>query len=315
MNNFCILLSWIKEVNIKGAFINKRMIYKEKIDKKKNISNFEFETFEIQNSMNSKINYLQNRNGERKIFENIFNGMMQRVHKLIKQIEIRNNQIKQIQLNKQINKYRYIINNIEYILVYKQLIRVKVIIINKEYRKWIFKMRNQLKTMQHTMYHYYLQNNNQIINIMLLKFNKLNNNNKLINNHILLILINHQIFKQINNNNRIIIIIKNNRNSNSKSLYSICMIQIIKLQTPQVVQNASGSRTPVLLQCCFCNQHSVTTITYKPGNNTYWVSLLLCLFFGCLCFIPLLSGDCKDVYHQCSYCGKVVGHTPYKPCS
>ncbi|CAK76604.1 unnamed protein product (macronuclear) [Paramecium tetraurelia] len=83
---------------------------------------------------------------------------------------------------------------------------------------------------------------------------------------------------------------------------------------PQILQNASGYRTPALVQCPYCNQHSVTTITYKPGNDTYWMAALLCICFGFLCLIPLLSGDCKDVYHQCSYCGKVVGHTPYKAC-
>ncbi|CAD8091218.1 unnamed protein product [Paramecium sonneborni] len=85
--------------------------------------------------------------------------------------------------------------------------------------------------------------------------------------------------------------------------------------TPQVLQNASGFRTPALVQCPFCNQHSVTTTSYKPGNDTYLVAVLLFLCCCFLCLIPLLSGDCKDVYHQCSYCGKIVGHTPYKACS
>ncbi|CAD8158214.1 unnamed protein product [Paramecium pentaurelia] len=91
----------------------------------------------------------------------------------------------------------------------------------------------------------------------------------------------------------------------------------IVIQTPQIynlIRNASGFRTPTLISCPYCNKNAVTNVHFKSGDDTFCMAVLLCLCFGLLCLIPLLSSDCKDAYHRCSHCGRTVGFTPYQAC-
>ena len=66
---------------------------------------------------------------------------------------------------------------------------------------------------------------------------------------------------------------------------------------------------PVAFWCTFCNQESMTIMNTQSGTGTITISIILCCI-GCwlCCWIPFCCDDCKDKIHNCSNCGRVVGH-------
>lgn len=66
---------------------------------------------------------------------------------------------------------------------------------------------------------------------------------------------------------------------------------------------------PARVKCIHCGQTVNTRLTYKEGLLTYAAACGICFFVawcGC-CLIPFCIDDCKDVYHHCTNCQRVVG--------
>ncbi|CAI2735285.1 unnamed protein product [Schistosoma spindalis] len=93
--------------------------------------------------------------------------------------------------------------------------------------------------------------------------------------------------------------------------------------TPQVTPRASISkvsesdkdhtkklgRLPKSFQCDCCQHVTVTRITYHVGVLTWLMAVLIFLCGGVLgCFlIPFFTNCCKDVKHECPFCGTEIG--------
>lgn len=67
---------------------------------------------------------------------------------------------------------------------------------------------------------------------------------------------------------------------------------------------------PTKMTCVHCNQVGTTYLRYEPGVLTYLSCFgIVCVagFFCCCCLIPFCVDDCKDAYHHCPNCKRVVG--------
>merc|ERR1711934_1135761 len=75
---------------------------------------------------------------------------------------------------------------------------------------------------------------------------------------------------------------------------------------PAVMMTAFGS-APQPHKCQYCGYEGMTDVKYEAGMLTFLLMLVICLIVCCLAFIPLLVNDCKDCYHYCAQCHRVVG--------
>ncbi|KAH8867733.1 Lipopolysaccharide-induced tumor necrosis factor-alpha factor [Schistosoma japonicum] len=68
-------------------------------------------------------------------------------------------------------------------------------------------------------------------------------------------------------------------------------------------------RSPKSFRCECCQHVTVTRTTYQVGALTWIMAVVIFLCGGILgCFlIPFLVDCCKDVRHECPFCGTEIG--------
>lgn len=68
------------------------------------------------------------------------------------------------------------------------------------------------------------------------------------------------------------------------------------------------SRFPMMMrECPSCNRESRTRVTTAPSCKTWIASGIMVCVFWPLCWIPLVTDQCKDTEHFCVSCGAKVG--------
>eukprot|EP00112_Aurelia_sp_Birch-Aquarium-sp1_P012173 Seg2558.3 transcript_id=Seg2558.3/GoldUCD/mRNA.D3Y31 product="Lipopolysaccharide-induced tumor necrosis factor-alpha factor" protein_id=Seg2558.3/GoldUCD/D3Y31 len=88
--------------------------------------------------------------------------------------------------------------------------------------------------------------------------------------------------------------------------------QLIAQQTamPPVVMTQPTTHFGGLPQsefCAACGSRGLTTLQYTTGFGTVVGSLACCLVCPPLFAVPFFLTPCKDVRHNCSNCGNVLG--------
>ena len=63
---------------------------------------------------------------------------------------------------------------------------------------------------------------------------------------------------------------------------------------------------PVELQCTSCKYEGLSEVKKRMGETAWTVCVILCCFCFPLCFLPFILQPCKDSYHYCSRCGKLL---------
>uniref|UniRef100_UPI00358F1746 lipopolysaccharide-induced tumor necrosis factor-alpha factor-like isoform X2 n=1 Tax=Myxine glutinosa TaxID=7769 RepID=UPI00358F1746 len=84
---------------------------------------------------------------------------------------------------------------------------------------------------------------------------------------------------------------------------------VVNQPTPgvQVTEGVCLRNMPVQLKCPSCQTVCFTT-TNKSLSMKGWIwVLILFIFTGCLCYIPLMMNSCKETKHKCSNCKALVG--------
>ncbi|CAH8594899.1 unnamed protein product [Schistosoma turkestanicum] len=86
-------------------------------------------------------------------------------------------------------------------------------------------------------------------------------------------------------------------------------VSISKVPDPELDPTKKLGRLPKSFQCSCCQHVTVTRTTYHVGVLTWLMAVLIFLCGGVLgCFlIPFFTNCCKDVKHECPFCGTEIG--------